>query len=163
MKNKIIIFFLLFSLLCSAFVSCDSTSPAETTESANDAHIESENAEVTIEEIQTEEITTSASEPTQEEVKMTKTIRIGSYNIKHGADANLNLTTIANVIKSQNLDIVGVQEVDLRTKRANGIDQPRMLADAADNALSAVWSARCKTAEKAAIYYEVYRDIESSK
>ena len=62
---------------------------------------------------------------------MPKTIRIGSYNIKHAAEANLNLKTIAKVINESNLDIVGVQEVDFRTKRSNGIDQPRMLAEAA--------------------------------
>ncbi len=38
-----------------------------------------------------------------------------------------------------------------------------MIADAADNVLSTVWWTRCKTAEKAAIYYEVYKDIESSR
>ena len=38
-----------------------------------------------------------------------------------------------------------------------------MLADAADNFISTFWSAKCKTAEKAAIYYEVYRDIENTK
>ena len=62
---------------------------------------------------------------------MTKTIKIGSYNIKHAAEANLDLKTIAKVITDAGLDIVGVQEVDFRTKRANGIDQPRMLAEAA--------------------------------
>ena len=38
-----------------------------------------------------------------------------------------------------------------------------VLADSADNFVSIIWSARCKTAEKAAIYYEVYNSIESSK
>lgn len=37
-----------------------------------------------------------------------------------------------------------------------------MLADAANNLVSIVWAAKCKTAEKAAIYYEVYTDIESA-
>ena len=37
------------------------------------------------------------------------------------------------------------------------------LADAAGNFLSMFWSKKCKTAEKASIYYEVYKDIESSK
>ena len=62
---------------------------------------------------------------------MPKTIRIGSYNIKHGADANLNMTIIANVIKSQNLDIVGIQEVDCKTTRVKNVDQPARLAKAA--------------------------------
>ena len=38
-----------------------------------------------------------------------------------------------------------------------------MLADASNNFLAAISTVRCKTAEKAAIYYEVYRDIEASK
>lgn len=37
------------------------------------------------------------------------------------------------------------------------------LADAACSVLAAFWSARCRTAEKASIYYEVYKDIESTK
>lgn len=35
-------------------------------------------------------------------------------------------------------------------------------ADAASNFISAVWSSKCKTAEKAELYYEVYRDIKNS-
>ena len=73
------------------------------------------------EQLSTEEITTEAPETTEEEIKMPNTIRIGSYNIKHAADAKLNLKTIAKVITDNNLDIVGIQEVDLRTKRSNGI------------------------------------------
>jgi hypothetical protein len=38
-----------------------------------------------------------------------------------------------------------------------------MLADAIDNVVSTVWSTRYKTAEKAAIYYQVYTDIKGSK
>ena len=38
-----------------------------------------------------------------------------------------------------------------------------MLADAVGNFLSIFWSAKCKTAGKAAIYYEVYKDIENTK
>ena len=37
-----------------------------------------------------------------------------------------------------------------------------LLALAALNVLSAIWSAKCKTAEKAELYYEVYRDIKDS-
>ncbi len=131
MQRKSIIFFILFSLLCSLLVSCDSSEPTETTLPETEAPVAEVPAETT-EEATTEEITTAEPETTQEEVKMPKTIRIGSYNIKHAADAKLNLKTIAKVITDANLDIVGVQEVDLRTTRSNGIDQPRMLADAAN-------------------------------
>lgn len=122
MKLRFTIFLLLFSLLCTSLVSCDSGTPAETTSG------EVETTAITEAEETTEEIT-EAPETTEEEVKMT--LRIGTYNIKHGAEANLDLKTIAKVITDANLDIVGVQEVDYRTKRSNGIDQPRMLADAA--------------------------------
>ena len=128
MKRKPIIFFMLFALLCLLFVSCDGGAPAETTSPEAEAPATEAPAETT-EEATTEEVTTAAPETTEEEVKMT--LRIGSYNIKHAADASLNLKTIAKVITDANLDIVGIQEVDYRTKRSNGIDQPRMLADAA--------------------------------
>ena len=125
MKRKLTIFFMLFALLCPLLTSCDGA-PAETT--SPEADTTAAPAETTLE-ATTEEITTAAPETTQEEVKMT--LRIGSYNIKHAADAKLNLNTIAKVITDADLDIVGVQEVDYRTSRSNGIDQPRMLADAA--------------------------------
>ena len=128
MKRKPIIFFMLFALLCLLFVSCDGGTPTETTSPEAEAPATEAPAETT-EEATTEEVTTAAPETTEEEVKMT--LRIGSYNIKHAADASLNLKTIAKVITDANLDIVGIQEVDYRTKRSNGIDQPRMLADAA--------------------------------
>ena len=122
MKLRFTIFLLLFSLLCTSLASCDSGTPADTTSG------EVETTAITEAEETTEEIT-EAPETTEEEVKMT--LRIGTYNIKHGAEANLDLKTIAKVITDANLDIVGVQEVDFRTKRSNGIDQPRMLAEAA--------------------------------
>ena len=131
MKIKLIIALLLFSLLCSLFVSCDNAATAETTAPETQSPATEAPADTT-EEATTEEITTKAPETTEEEIKMPKTIRIGSYNIKHAADAKLNLKTIAKVITENNLDIVGIQEVDLRTKRSIGIDQPRMLAEAAD-------------------------------
>ena len=122
MKLRFTIFLLLFSLLCTSLASCDSGAPAETTSG------EVKTTAITEAEGTTEEIT-EAPETTEEEVKMT--LKIGSYNIKHAAEANLDLKTIAKVITDAGLDIVGVQEVDFRTKRANGIDQPRMLAEAA--------------------------------
>lgn len=131
MKRKFIIFFMLFSLLCSVFASCDSGAPAETTSPEVEVPATDAPAQTT-EAATTEEVTTAAPETTEEEIKMPKTIRIGSYNIKHAADAKLNLKTIAKVITDNNLDIVGIQEVDLRTRRSNGIDQPRMLAEYAD-------------------------------
>lgn len=133
MKRISIIFALLLLSLTALLCSCEKTEAPETSDSTTEAPApESSEIEETTLEVTTEEITTSAPETTKEEISMPKTIRIGSYNIKHAADANLNLNTIAEVIKAQNLDIVGLQEVDKRTKRSKYIDQPRMLAEAAD-------------------------------
>ncbi|MGM9643209.1 MAG: endonuclease/exonuclease/phosphatase family protein [Eubacteriales bacterium] len=74
----------------------------------------------------------TSADNTTEETTMTRTLRIGSYNIKHGADAGLDLSKLGKVIKEQELDIVGLQEVDYKTKRSNGVDQPAKLAKAAD-------------------------------
>ncbi len=57
-------------------------------------------------------------------------IKVLSDNIHHGegADGKLDLPRSARVIQSVDPDLVAVQEVDLRTKRANGVDQAAELA-----------------------------------
>jgi len=55
---------------------------------------------------------------------MSGKLRIGSYNICHGAYAELDMMKLCGVIKSAKLDIVGLQEVDSKTTRSNGIDEP---------------------------------------
>ena len=112
-------FLLIFPMI---FVSCEKGNTETTTEAGAEATSPEETAANE----------TTAEETTEEETQMPKTLRIGSYNIKHAADANLNLKIIANVIKDANLDIVGVQEVDLRTSRSDRMDQPRQLADLAE-------------------------------
>lgn len=113
------LFAALLFLVLFVCVSCQGITPDEQTTTE---HRESEN--------ETTAITTA--EVTTEEPTMPRTLRIGSYNIKHGADAGLDLAKIGAVIKAQDLDIVGLQEVDYKTKRSNGIDQPTVLAKAAD-------------------------------
>ncbi len=54
-------------------------------------------------------------------------LRVGTYNIHILSDANA--ATIANDIKSANLDIVGIQEVDKNTNRTGKVDQAKLLAD----------------------------------
>lgn len=133
MKRIFIIFSALLLVLSSILISCEKGKTETTTEADTEAPApESTAEEETTAEETTSEITTEAPETTKEEIQMPKTLRIGSYNIKHAADAKLNLKTIANVIKEAKLDIVGVQEVDLRTSRANRVDQPRQLADLAE-------------------------------
>ena len=45
-------------------------------------------------------------------VQTVKGLRVGTYNIRHLADVGGDATVIANFIRSQNLDVVGLQEVD---------------------------------------------------
>ncbi len=125
MKRFFILFATLLLALSSILTSCEETEAPSTSE------VDTEPPAVTDEATEAE-ISTTAPETTKEEEPMPTTLRIGSYNIKHGADANLNMNTIAKVIKNAKLDIVGLQEVDYKTKRSNYIDQPRALADAAE-------------------------------
>jgi len=57
-------------------------------------------------------------------------LRVLTYNIHHGEglDGKFDLPRIANIIKSAAPDIVALQEVDQRTARASGVDQPAELA-----------------------------------
>lgn len=58
-------------------------------------------------------------------------ITVLSYNIHHGEgiDGKLDLERIAGVIKSVTPDLVGLQEVDVKTERAGGVDQAQALGD----------------------------------
>ena len=59
-----------------------------------------------------------------------QTLRVLSYNLHHGegVDGKLDLDRIAKVILSVNPDVVALQELDSRTRRTNGMDQPAELA-----------------------------------
>ncbi|SHJ92048.1 endonuclease/exonuclease/phosphatase family protein [Pseudozobellia thermophila] len=58
------------------------------------------------------------------------TLRVMSFNILHGATVrnDFNLDTIAAVIKSYDPDLVALQEVDVKTRRAKKYDLPTELA-----------------------------------
>jgi endonuclease/exonuclease/phosphatase family metal-dependent hydrolase len=58
------------------------------------------------------------------------TMRVMTYNIHHGegVDGKLDLERIANVIRKQDCDLVGLQEVDRNTQRSRGVDQMAELA-----------------------------------
>jgi len=56
------------------------------------------------------------------------TLRVGSYNIKHGGDVGLDFSVIAADIKALNLDIIGFQEIDQCTTRVNRLDTPAIIA-----------------------------------
>jgi endonuclease/exonuclease/phosphatase family metal-dependent hydrolase len=63
-----------------------------------------------------------AAEPAQ--------VRVLSYNIHHGEgiDRRIDLERIAGVVRSVEPDVVALQEVDRRTRRSGGVDQPAELA-----------------------------------
>ena len=58
-------------------------------------------------------------------------LRVMSYNIHRGVgnDGKLALERIAEVIKEEKPDLVGLQEVDRGTTRSRGQDQARLLAE----------------------------------
>ena len=57
-------------------------------------------------------------------------LRVLTYNIHHGqgTDGKFDLQRIASVINSFEADLVALQEVDRKTKRASGVDQAAELA-----------------------------------
>jgi endonuclease/exonuclease/phosphatase family metal-dependent hydrolase len=57
-------------------------------------------------------------------------IRVVSYNIHHGqgVDGKFDLPRIAKVMLAEKPDIIALQEVDQKTRRASGVDQPAELA-----------------------------------
>jgi len=57
-------------------------------------------------------------------------LRVLTYNIHHGegVDRKFDLERIAKVMLAEKPDIVAVQEVDQKTRRASGVDQPAELA-----------------------------------
>lgn len=59
-----------------------------------------------------------------------KSLRVLSWNIHHGegTDGKVDLARLAAVIQGQEPDIVMLQEVDNRSKRSGGVDQPSELA-----------------------------------
>jgi endonuclease/exonuclease/phosphatase family metal-dependent hydrolase len=57
------------------------------------------------------------------------TLRVLTYNIHHGEamDKEFDYQRLAKVIKDLSPDIVALQEVDVRTERASGVDQAALL------------------------------------
>lgn len=56
-------------------------------------------------------------------------LNIGSYNIANGGYAGHDMKLLADDILSRDLDIVGLQEVDIGTGRVNGADTLKELSD----------------------------------
>ena len=59
------------------------------------------------------------------------TLRVATYNIQNGAGVGHDMSLLAEDIKAMELDIVGLQEVDICTTRALGLDTLKLLAEAA--------------------------------
>lgn len=61
-------------------------------------------------------------------------IRVLVYNIHAGADAEgeRNLERVAEILRSERIDIALLQEVDRGTQRSGGVDQPEVLAGLTD-------------------------------
>ncbi len=59
------------------------------------------------------------------------TLRIGSYNIKHGAGVNFSMRLLGCDIKDLGLDIVGLQEVDQFADRSQNQDTIKEIANGA--------------------------------
>jgi len=59
-----------------------------------------------------------------------KIVKVLTFNILHGANTNgdFNLDVLANVIKQTDPDLVALQEVDFKTRRAKGYDLVTELA-----------------------------------
>lgn len=70
-------------------------------------------------------------------VQTVKSLRVGTYNIRHLADVSGDAAVIADFIRSQNLDVVGLQEVDNNVGR-DGPSQNQVKAIA--EALGWYWS-----------------------
>lgn len=60
-------------------------------------------------------------------------LKIMSYNIHHANPPSkvglIDLDAVAKVIKNENPDVVGLQEVDRNTKRSGNIDEAKVLAE----------------------------------
>ena len=57
-------------------------------------------------------------------------LRVLTYNIHHGegTDGKLDLPRVARVIADQKPDLVSLQELDVKTRRTGGVDEPAELA-----------------------------------
>ena len=57
------------------------------------------------------------------------TIKVGSFNIKNGADVGHNMKKLADEILRLDLDIVGLQEVDRFANRSQNLDTMEVLSE----------------------------------
>ena len=122
MKNnfRIILAFLLLFATVLTFPSCNRNGGnAETTPSPDAETTASPETTITTAE-------TTAEVTTEDGTYLT--LRIGSYNIANGRQVAHAMRVIAEDILTQDLDIVGIQEVDRFAKRSGYIDTMKLLS-----------------------------------
>lgn len=59
-----------------------------------------------------------------------QSLRVGTYNICHAAYADGDLQKIGGVIRETGLDICGIQEIEYKSTRVGGANQPKLLSEA---------------------------------
>ena len=59
-----------------------------------------------------------------------QSLRVGTYNICHAAYADGDLQKIGGVIRENGLDICGIQEIEYKSTRVGGVNQPKLLSEA---------------------------------
>lgn len=119
---KILLAFMLIAASVLSFASCKGNNGdgASTTDGGDVTTASPETtAEVTTAE-------TTAEVTTEDGTYLT--LRIGSYNIANGRQVAHSMRIIAEDILAQNLDIVGIQEVDRFAKRSSYIDTMKLLS-----------------------------------
>ena len=122
--RKFLTLILCFAVAGSLF-SCNTQTEKETS-----APTESEALPETEEQTEapTEKATKKQTEK-KEEQKYLFSLKFGSYNIAAGRNVDLDFTVIGNDIKTQGLDIVGLQEVDQFTALSNNQDTMKILSE----------------------------------
>lgn len=116
--------FLAFVLIFASVLSFASCNGSEGGAATTDPDAETTVAPETTAEVTTAE--TTAEVTTEDGTYLT--LRIGSYNIANGRQVAHAMRVIAEDILAQDLDIVGIQEVDRLAKRSGYIDTMKLLS-----------------------------------
>ena len=120
--KKFLIFLLLICLIIPQFVACDQNEENPNDLPPSEGNEPSEGGEPNAGDKPSE-----GGEPSE-----ALTLRVGTYNIKNGGKGvSYKMSVLAEDIISCNLDIVGLQEVDINTTRSGKINGLKLLAEAA--------------------------------
>ncbi len=111
-------------LMLGAFVACNDAAPSvptvpEETTKGGSLGVTANPAQTT---------TTSSTSGGGEQIW----VKVATYNIQHGKDettGRTNLDNMVNLIKDENIDICGFNEIERNAKRSGGVDQPKYIAE----------------------------------